>query len=97
MTDIAAVLGKRLQYLLPTAMSVADESHLHRGHAGAKEGAHFRLSIVSRRFCGMPPLARHRLIYQTVGCLVDLGVHALAISAQTPDEAAAAAIQREHT
>ena len=42
-------------------------------------------------FTGLAPLARHRRVYDVLGPLPALGVHALAIQARTPEEAGAAA------
>lgn len=78
----------RLAALQPEILELADDSHLHAGHAGARDGrGHFRVYIVSRQFATMRPLARQRLVYQTLGELMQTDIHALSISAQTPDEA----------
>jgi len=69
-------------------VQVADESSAHVGHAGAREGGHFRVRVVSEQFRGRSPLARHRMVYEAVGTLMGHGIHALAIDAQTPEEAA---------
>lgn len=70
--------------LQPTELLVEDESALHVGHAGAREGGHYRVRIVSDRFVGLAPLARHRLVYAAVGDLIGRGVHALSIDARLP-------------
>lgn len=71
----------------PTRLEVVDESHLHAGHAGARDGrGHFRVAIVSDRFAGRMPLARHRAVYAALGTLMDTDIHALSISARTPAE-----------
>ncbi len=73
-------------------LDVTDESHLHAGHAGARDGrGHFRVHIVSNRFEGLARLARHRLVYQAVGDLMTTDIHALAVTALTPNEARPAA------
>ena len=85
----AAEIEARLrQALAPTNLEVTDDSHLHAGHAGAREGRHFTVRIQSPRFAGMARVARHRLVYDSLGPLADQGVHALAIVATAPDEAA---------
>ena len=82
--------------LAPSALAIDDDSHHHAGHAGAAGGAgHFTVRIVSDRFRDLPLLARHRLVYQTVAPLMSTEIHALAIVAQTPDEAARAGAARE--
>ena len=77
----------RLQSALaPLQIDVQDDSHLHAGHAGAREGRHFTVRICSSRFAGLSRVARHRLVYDSLGLLAEQGVHALAIVAQAPDE-----------
>jgi BolA family transcriptional regulator, general stress-responsive regulator len=79
-------LSAKLQALTPLALEWTDDSHLHAGHAGAREGGHYRLKLVSSRFAGLRAVARHRLIYDALGPLAPLGVHALQIEAKAPDE-----------
>lgn len=69
----------------PLELSIDDESHHHAGHAGAALGlSHFRVRIVSEAFRGVAPVARHRLVYQAVGKLMETDIHALAIEALPP-------------
>jgi len=80
-------ITQRLQAALsPDELLVQDDSHLHAGHAGAREGRHFSVRIRSSRFAGLPRLARHRLVYDALGPLAAQGVHALALVAQAPGE-----------
>ena len=72
--------------LAPQALNVQDDSHLHAGHAGAREGRHFSVQITSARFTGLARVARHRLVYDSLGPLAAQGVHALAITAKAPGE-----------
>ena len=72
--------------LRPAQLEVQDDSHLHAGHAGAREGRHFSVRIVSERFNGLSRLARHRLVYDAVASLIPQGIHALAIEARAPGE-----------
>ncbi len=81
--DIEAALAAALA---PTALEVQDDSHLHAGHAGAREGRHFSVRIVSGRFQGLGRVARHRLVYDALHSLMPRGIHALAIDARVPDE-----------
>jgi BolA protein len=81
--DIEQALREALQ---PTALTITDDSHLHAGHAGAREGRHFSVRITSARFIGMGRVARHRLVYHALHRLIPQGVHALAIQARSPDE-----------
>jgi BolA family transcriptional regulator, general stress-responsive regulator len=75
------------QALTPLHLEVHDDSHLHVGHAGAREGRHFSVAITAEAFRGQSRLRRHRLVYDAVAPLIPQGIHALAIVAQTPDEA----------
>ncbi len=70
--------------LQPESVIVRDDSHLHAGHAGAKEGRHFAVSISSARFAGLSRVARHRLVYDALSALIPMGIHALAIDAKAP-------------
>jgi BolA protein len=74
------------QALQPSALEVQDDSHLHAGHAGAREGRHFSVRITSVRFAGCSRVARHRLVYDALRLLMPVGIHALAIEAYAPDE-----------
>ena len=70
----------------PSHLLVKDQSHLHAGHAGAQDGrGHFDVTIASDAFAGKRPLARHRLIYDALGTLMETDIHALRIHASTPD------------
>ena len=86
--SIAAEIRQRLAALEPLELELVDESEGHRGHAGYREGGstHWRLAIVSRRFAGQPVVARHRMVYQALGNLMQNPIHALAITARTPEE-----------
>ncbi len=88
-TDVTAQrLHETLQRALaPTALDVRDDSYLHSGHAGAREGRHFTVHVVSAAFNGLSRVARHRLVYDAARTLIAEGIHALAIDARTPAEA----------
>jgi BolA protein len=73
--------------LSPSVLEVQDDSHLHAGHAGAREGRHFTVRITSSAFAGLSRVARHRLVYDAARALIAEGIHAMAIEARTPDEA----------
>ena len=69
----------------PTEILVKDQSHLHAGHAGAKEGkGHFDVKIVSDEFAGQSRLNRHRMVYDALGSFMQSDVHALRINAISP-------------
>lgn len=76
-----------LAALKPDRLDIADDSSLHAGHAGARSGGgHFRMSIVSAQFIGKSTLERHRMIYCALHDMMRHDIHALNISAYTPDE-----------
>ncbi|QKK02757.1 MAG: BolA family transcriptional regulator [Pseudomonadota bacterium] len=81
-------IRRRLEaQLAPESLDVIDESHLHRGHPGARDGrGHFRIRIVSDVFHGLPRLARHRRVYAAIGDLMQTDIHALNIEAVSPNE-----------
>ncbi len=71
----------------PAELLVKDQSHLHAGHAGAREGkGHFDVRIVSERFEGLRPVARHRLVYEALGDYMQTDIHALSVNAIAPSE-----------
>ena len=84
--DAAAIEACLRAALRPAEIAVDDDSHLHAGHAGAREGSHYTVRLRSERFAGLARVARHRLVYDALGPLAAQGVHALAIVAKTPDE-----------
>ena len=76
--------------LTASHVDVADESHLHAGHAGAASGGgHFRATIVSERFAGLSRVARQRLVYETLAAEMKREIHALSLRTFTPEEWAA--------
>jgi len=72
--------------LAPQELQVQDDSHLHAGHAGAREGRHFSVRLRCAAFEGRPRVARHRLVYDALGPLAAQGIHALAITALAPSD-----------
>jgi len=83
---------KEIQRLLkeafePDTLGVEDESHLHAGHEGARDGrGHFRVLIISEAFRDQNLLNRHRMVYKALGDLMRTDIHAVAIDAWSPDE-----------
>lgn len=81
------IRGRLQAAFQPRELELLDESHLHTGHAGARDGrGHFRVRIVAPAFAGLRPIARHQLVYQSLGELMQTDIHALSITALTPDE-----------
>ncbi|CAN5121406.1 BolA family transcriptional regulator [soil metagenome] len=84
-------ITKKLQEaFVPERLDVIDESHLHEGHMGHRPGGetHFRVHIVSPAFEGKSRIDRHRMVNTTLAAELAGTVHALAVKAQTPAEAA---------
>ena len=88
---LADLIRTRLAPLHAESLEVFDDSADHAGHAGAAEsgGGHFQVFVVSEAFQGLSRVARHRLVYDPLRDLIPQRIHALAIIAQTPAEAAA--------
>lgn len=85
--DTPSLMRERLARLEPEVVEIYDESGEHVGHAGAQSGGgHYQLTIVSPRFEGRSPLARHRMVYAALAELMQSRIHALAITAWTPAE-----------
>lgn len=81
------IRDRLLDALAPCEVEVRDDSHLHAGHVGAREGGgHFSVRIVTEHFKGLTPLARHRKVYAALGEMMAGPIHALAITALTPEE-----------
>lgn len=84
----AAEVERLLRLAMPEAViQVHDDSAAHAGHAGAREGSHMRVEVVSPRFAGMGLVARHRAVNAALTGPLAQGIHALQISARAPDEA----------
>lgn len=75
---------KLTQVFAPTSLIVTDESHLHAGHSGSREGGetHFRVEMAASEFANMTRLARHRAINECLADELETSVHALAIRAE---------------
>ncbi len=87
--DRVSRIRSALGALDPSSLDIRDDSHKHAGHTGARDGrGHFSVHLVSARFEGLPPLRRHRLVYDALGALMQTDIHAVAIQARTPAEAA---------
>lgn len=54
------------------------------------DGVHFEATVVSDAFRGKMPLARHRMVYATLGDRMGGEIHALQLKTLTPEEAGAA-------
>ena len=85
--DPATIEAMLREALAPSHLVVRDDSALHAGHAGAASGGgHYDVTIVSERFTGHTRVARHRMVYDALADAMQRGIHALAITAYTPEE-----------
>ena len=84
----AALIETRLAAALApvTSIQITDDSAQHAGHAGASAGSHFSVTIVAAAFAGKARVARHRMVYDALADAMQRGIHALAITAYTPEE-----------
>lgn len=82
---IIDTMKQRLAALDPVQLELIDDSYKHAGH-GTGEAGVYRLQIVSERFAGLATMARHRLVYDALGDLMGPAIHALSITARTPEE-----------
>jgi len=85
---VAEEIRRRLDALAPARLELVDESDKHIGHAGAAPGGntHWKLTIVSAAFEGKTTVARHRMVYEALGELMQHPIHALSIRALSADE-----------
>ena len=76
----------KLAALAPVRLELRDESGQHAGHAGSRPsgGSHWQLTIESEAFRGKSTLARHRMVYEALGDLMERDIHALRIEARAP-------------
>jgi BolA protein len=77
------------QALAPSDLEIVDDSARHAGHAGAREGGHFKVRLTSAAFRGKTTLQRHRMVFAAVAELMQTDIHALNIEARTPEETSA--------
>ncbi|MGI9292205.1 MAG: BolA family protein [Gammaproteobacteria bacterium] len=74
------------QAFTPQHLEIEDQSHLHAGHAGAKDGrGHFRVDITAEAFRDKPMLQQHRLVYSALADMMKTDIHALIIEARPPN------------
>ena len=81
MSATDTITAKLTSKFAPAFLDVIDESMLHHGHAGWREGGetHFRVRIATRHFDGMSRVAQHRAIMDVLEAELKGSVHALAI------------------
>lgn len=91
MSIAARIIAKLTEALAPLRLDLDDESARHAGHAAMKGLAagetHFRLTVVSAQFAGQSRVQRQRLVYRILAEELAGPVHALAVTALSPEEA----------
>ncbi|MBN9431618.1 MAG: BolA family transcriptional regulator [Bosea sp.] len=83
--DTRERIARRLEESLqPETLDVIDESHLHKGHHGARPGGetHYRVRVTASAFKGKSRIEMHRMINALLADELAAGVHALAIEAK---------------
>jgi len=84
---VASIRQALEEHFDPTELMIKDQSQLHAGHEGAKDGkGHFDVTIKSAAFEGQNRIARHRMVYDALTDLLQTDIHALRIKAFTPSE-----------
>lgn len=90
--DVSQQRVERIRALLEQALSpehleVIDESHLHVGHPGARDGrGHFRVRIAATGLEGLSRLQCHRRIYAALGDMMQTDIHALSIENESSND-----------
>ncbi len=86
-TEVETAIRSALQ---PLSLLVMDESHLHRGHAGARPygQSHYKVVAVSTAFEEKSRVERQRLVHAALGDAVGDSIHALSMTLLTPDQQA---------
>lgn len=84
MTIYERVKKKLTDALRPELLQITDQSELHKGHGGYREGGetHFHIEIVASAFDGVSPVERHRKIYKLLEKEMNERIHALEIHAK---------------
>jgi stress-induced morphogen len=76
----------------PETLEVVNESHHHAGHAGSPGTgeSHFSVKVVSDAFTGKSRVQRHRMVNEVLADELSGKIHALAITALSPEDGARA-------
>ena len=86
-----SIREKLTEAFAPAELRVVNDSHRHAGHHSSPETgeSHFSVTVVSEAFAGKSLLERHRMVNAALAEELAGHVHALAVSALTPEERAA--------
>ncbi len=81
MQNLKTLIEQRLiQSLSPSTLIIEDQSHLHVGHAGAKQGGkHIKITIAASDFLHQSQVTCHRLVYDVLKDLIGHEIHAVQI------------------
>jgi stress-induced morphogen len=92
MTVENSIREKLTRAFTPEALDVVNDSHHHAGHAGSPGGgeSHFSIKVVSAAFDGKSRVERHRMVNEVLAEELAGKIHALAITALSPEEGARA-------
>jgi len=76
--------------LCPQQLQIVNESDLHAGHSGddGSGESHFKIFVVSEKFSSLSRIERYRLVHDLLQNGLSKRLHALSITARSPDEAA---------
>ena len=74
----------------PQALEVVNDSHHHAHHHSSPNTgeSHFSVIVVSPAFAGKSRLERHRMVNAALADELSGKIHALAVTALTPEDAA---------
>lgn len=74
--------------LAPSRLLIIDDSARHAGHAGARPGgeSHFRVEITAAAFAGKSRVERQRMVNAILTEELAGPLHALSLTARTPEE-----------
>ncbi len=87
MSTVERIEQRLTAALQPESLHIEDESSQHAGHAGAASGGgHYHVMLVSPRFSGQNTVARHRMVYDALGDMMQKDIHALALKLYAPEE-----------
>ena len=81
MDRVATIEQKLEDAFSPSELLVKDQSHLHAGHEGARDGrGHFEVTIRAEALTGKSRIEAHRLVYEALGAMMQTDIHALKIN-----------------
>ena len=83
-TRVARIRERLQQAFRPEVLEIRDDSALHAGHAGARDGAgHYAVTIRADAFRGRGRIECHRMVYEALADMMPKEIHALSIDTAT--------------